>query len=185
MTDHQHRDSDPTRVEEEPPRRIEVAYVARAHGIRGEVLAVPIVDGSTTLADVDAVFLGERRYGVLQARPVNDGYLLLLEGVTDRDVAAALRGQQVEVERDDLELDDDDVLLADLVGCQVVTADGARWGEVVSIELGPQDRLVIHDVEAKIERLLPVVDAFIADIDLDGAVITITPPDGIPEDPIS
>jgi ribosomal 30S subunit maturation factor RimM len=55
---------------------------------------------------------------------------------------------------------------------------------VVAIEVGLQDRLVIHDVDARIERLLPVVDAFLADIDLDAAVITITPPDGIPEDPL-
>ncbi|HVV87107.1 MAG TPA: ribosome maturation factor RimM [Kofleriaceae bacterium] len=166
------------------PPRIEVGYVARAHGVRGEVLAVPLVGGSTTLGDVEAVWIGGRRHGVERARPVPDGYLLVLAGVGDRDVAAALRGQSIEVERGDLDLDEDDVLLADLVGCKVVTADGVAWGEVAAIELGPQDRLVIHDVDARIERLLPVVDAFLADIDLEAGVITITPPDGIPEDPL-
>ena len=34
------------------------------------------------------------------------------------------------------------------------------------------------------ERLLPVVDAFIADIDLAAKRITITPPDGFPEEPL-
>ena len=169
---------------DDEPRRIEVGYVARAHGVRGEVAVVPLVPGSTSVGEVDAVWIGGRRYAVAKARPVNDGYLLVLDGVTDRDVAAALRGQAVEVDRDDLDLEDDDVLLADLVGCKVVTADGVSWGEVVAIELGPQDRLVIHDVDARVERLLPVVDAFLADIDLEGAVITITPPDGIPEDPL-
>jgi 16S rRNA processing protein RimM len=166
------------------PRRLEVAYVAKAHGIRGEVMAVPFVGGSTTLGEVDAVWIGGHRYAIEKARPVPDGYLLVLAGVGDRDVAHALRGQQIEVDRDALELEDDDVLLADLVGCKVVTAEGVSWGEVVAIELGFQDRLVIHDVEAKIARLLPVVDAFLADIDLDEGVITITPPDGIPEDPL-
>jgi 16S rRNA processing protein RimM len=165
-------------------RRVEVAYVARAHGIRGEVLAVPIVDGSTTLAGVDAVWIGERRYPVEKARPVPDGYLLVLAGVGDRDVAHALKGSTLEVERDELALAEDEVLLADLVGCRVFTADGDAWGEVVAIELGPQDRLVIHDVEAKVERLLPVVDEFLADVDLERRQITVTPPEGIPEDPI-
>lgn len=164
--------------------RIEVAYISRAHGVRGEVLAVPIVGGSTTLAFVDDIWIGGRRYGVERARPVPDGYLLVLAGVTDRDVAHALRGQQIEVAREDLALDDDEVLLADLVGCQVVTADGVAWGEVVAIEIGPQDRLVVHDLANKLERLLPVVDAFIADIDLDAKRITITPPDGFPEEPL-
>lgn len=165
-------------------RRIEVAYISRAHGVRGEVLAVPLVDGSTTLADVEAVWIDGRAYPVARARPVPDGYLLLLDGVSDRDVAAGLRGKTVWVERDELELEDGEVLLADLVGCRLVTADGAPWGEVVAIELGPQDRLVIHDRAAGVERLLPVVDAFLADIDLDARVITVTPPDGWPEDPL-
>ena len=164
--------------------RIDIAYVARAHGVRGEILAVPIVPGSETLGGLDWIWLGGRRYEIERARPVPDGYLVVLRGVSDRDVAHALRGQTLAIERDELDLDEDDVLLADLVGCRVVTADGVAWGEVVAIELGPQDRLVIHDLEAKIARLLPVVDAFLADIDLEGRVITITPPEGFPEDPL-
>jgi 16S rRNA processing protein RimM len=167
-----------------PARRVEVAYVSRAHGVRGEVLAVPIVGGSTTLEEVDAAWFNGRRIAIERARPVPDGYLLVLAGVRDRDVAHALRGQTIEVDRDDLDLDDDEVLLADLVGCRVVTADGVAWGEVAAIELGPQDRLVIRDVAAGVERLLPVVDEFLADIDLEGRVITVTPPEGLPEDPL-
>lgn len=169
---------------DERPPRLEVAYIARAHGVRGEVLATPIVDGSTTLDGIEAIWIGGRRYDVERSRPVNHGYLLVLAGLTDRDVAHALRGQKIEVERDDIDLDDGEVLLADLVGCKVVTAAGVTWGEVVAVELGPQDRLVIHDLEAKLERLLPVVDQLLADIDLEGRLITITPPEDWPADPI-
>lgn len=164
--------------------RVEVAYIARAHGIRGEVLAVPIVDGSTTLAGAEAVWIAGRRYALRGARPTPDGYLLALEGVTDRDVAAGLRGQKIHVDRSELDLGEDDVLLADLVGCKVFTIDGDAWGEVTAVELGPQDRLVIQDREARLERLLPVVDAFLADIDLDTRTITVSPPDDFPADPL-
>ena len=170
---------------DERPPRLEVAYIAKAHGVRGEVMATPIVDGSTTLDGIEAIWIGGRRYAVERSRPVNDGYLLVLTGVTDRDVAQARRGKLVEVERDDVDLDEGEVLLADLVGCKVVTADGVAWGEVVAVELGPQDRLVIHDVDAKLERLLPVVDELLADIDLEGRLITITPPEDWPVDKIT
>ena len=43
-------------------------------------------------------------------------------------------------------------------------------------------RLVIHDGDR--ERLLPIVDAFIVDVDLEAAVITVTPPDGMPDSAI-
>ncbi len=169
--------------------RVEVATIAKAHGIRGEVLAVSIDASSETLGDVDHVWIGGRRYAVVAARPVGGAYLLAVEGIVDRDAAAALRGQVVEVARDQLDLDDDDVLYADLVGCRCQLPDGRPWGTIVAIELGPQDRLVIHDEQHEdgspgaVERLLPLVDAFIAAVDRDQKIVVVTPPDGIPEDP--
>ena len=169
--------------------RVEVATIAKAHGIRGEVLAVSIDASSETLGAVDHVWVGERRYAVVGARPVGGAYLLALEGLTDRDAAAALRGQVVSVARDQLELDEDDVLYADLVGCRCQLPDGRPWGTIVAIELGPQDRLVIHDDQHEdgspgaVERLLPLVDAFIADVDAERRIVVVTPPDGIPEEP--
>jgi len=169
--------------------RVEIATVAKAHGVRGQVLAVLIDDESDTLDHVDEVWLGADRFVIVEARRLVGAYLLQLEGVTDRDVAAALRGRKVSVARDQIGVDPNDVLYADLIGCRCQLADGRPWGTIVSIELGPQDRLVIHDEQREdgtpgaIERLLPVVDAFIASIDLVARVVIVTPPDGIPEDP--
>lgn len=168
---------------------VEVATVAKAHGVRGEVLAVLIDPASETLGQVEHVVIGGQRRAVVSARPIDGAYLLAVEGVTDRDAAAALRGQTIAVHRDQLDLDDDDVLYADLVGCRCQLADGRPWGTIVAIELGPQDRLVIHDDRHEdgspgtVERLLPLVDAFIASVDTDARVVVVTPPDGIPEEP--
>lgn len=144
---------------------------------------------SDTLDHVEAVWIGDRRFAVVSARRIDGAYLLAVEGVTDRDVAAALRGQVVAVDRDQLELDEDDVLYADLVGCRCELPDGRPWGEIVAIELGPQDRLVIHDERSTdgtpgpVERLLPLVDAFVGEVDLERRVVIVDPPEGLPEDP--
>lgn len=183
-------ESAPEAADRDPAsERVEVATIAKAHGIRGEVLAVSIDPSSETLGDVEHVWIGDRRYAVVSARPVGGAYLLAVEGITDRDAAAALRGQVVAVARDQLDLDEDDVLYADLVGCACQLPDGRPWGTIVAIELGPQDRLVIHDDQHEdgspgaVERLLPLVDAFIADVDRERRIVVVTPPDGIPEDP--
>src|SRR5690606_15980344 len=105
--------------------------------------------------------------------------LALLEGIGDRDAAEALRGSTVEVDREDLELDDGEVLLADLVGCRAVLADGSDWGEVVRVVTGPQDRLVIR--HGDIERELPLVDELVTAIDLEAGTIEVAPPEGLPE----
>lgn len=166
-----------------PDSRIEIGYVARAHGIRGEICAVPHDPESTTLSAVTAVWIGGKRYAIAQARDTNKGVLLVLEGLTDRTIAEGLRGQAVEVERSELALGEGDVLLADLVGCRVQLRDGTPWGEIVDLDLGPQVRLVIHD--GGVERLLPLVDELVPAIDLEARLVTVDPPEGLPEDPVT
>src|SRR5688500_10159547 len=99
--------------------RIEVGFVARAHGIRGEVCAITHDPESTTLGDVEAVWIGGKRFTVIGARDTQKGWLLSLDGVPDRNAAEGLRGSTVEVEREDIELGEDEMLIADLVGCAV------------------------------------------------------------------
>jgi 16S rRNA processing protein RimM len=164
--------------------RVEIGGIARAHGIRGEVVIVTHDPDSETLGFVETIYVADRAYRVSNARDTHRGWLVLLEGVTTRNDAERLQGARVEVLREDLELDEDEVLLHDLVGSKVVLRDGTPWGVVFAIDQGPgQDRLVIHD--NGIERMVPLVDALVPKIDLDAGVITVDPPEGTPETPAS
>jgi 16S rRNA processing protein RimM len=164
----------------ETPETVEIGFVARAHGIRGEVRVHLHNPASTALDGVEVLWLGAREYRIESARPVAGAYLVALAGVPDRNAAEALRGRPVSVARGDLELEEGEVLLADLVGCRVELLDGSDWGTVSALELGAQDRLVIR--QGDIERLLPVVDAFVIEIDVDGRRIVVDPPADLPED---
>ena len=160
--------------------RIEIGGIARAHGIKGEIVIVTHDPDSPLLGEVASVLIDGTERKIVSARDTHRGWLVQLEGVLTRNDAEALRGKQVEVDRAALELDEDDVLLEDLVGCRVVLPDGRPWGEITAIDAGPQqDRLVIHDGDT--ERLLPLVDQFVTDIDLDAGVVTVDPPEGLPE----
>lgn len=162
--------------------RIEIGGVARAHGIRGEVVIVTHDPSSATLGEIERIFIGGAPYAILAARDTQRGWLVLLDGIATRTAAEALRGRPVEVLRDDLELAPDDILLHDLVGCAVRLLDGTPWGTIAAIDTVPgglQDRLVIH--HGNVERMLPLVDVFVKDIDLDARVVTVDPPEGLPE----
>lgn len=163
--------------------RIEVGYVARAHGIRGEIAAVPHDPESTTLGEVEAVWIRGRRYQVEVARHTDKGFLMKLAEVPDRNAAEALRGGTVEVDRADIAMEEGDVFIADLVGCEARLPDGTPYGTIVRLEIGPQVRLVIH--HGSVERLLPLVDELVPAIDLDARIVTVDPPEGLPEEPIS
>jgi 16S rRNA processing protein RimM len=160
--------------------RIEIGGVARAHGIRGEVVIITHDPESDTLGCVESIWIGGVERKIQKARDTQRGWLVALEGVTTRNDAEALRGQPVEVERAALQLEPDDVLLGDLVDCEVRLPDGTPWGTIAEIMVGPhQDLLVIHDGE--IERLLPLVDQFVTNIDLEAGVVTVDPPADLPE----
>jgi 16S rRNA processing protein RimM len=164
--------------------RIEIGYVAAAHGIRGELRVTTHDPASTTLDDASAVWIKGRRYAIEQARATPKGWLLALEDLVDRNAAEALRGSAIEVDREEIPMEEGDVLLADLVGCRAQLPDGTPWGEIVGVDTGLQVRLVIHDKAKGVERLVPLVDELVPAIDLDARLVTIDPPAEWPEDPL-
>ena len=159
--------------------RIEIGRIARAHGIRGEVVIATHDPASDVLDELPTLWIGGATRRVTEARHTHRGWLVQLEGVATRTDAETLRGQVVEIDRAALDLEEDDILLDDLVGCEVRRVDGTPWGTIHAVESGMQDLLVIHDGE--LERLLPLVDEFVKNIDLAAGVVTVDPPEGLPE----
>src|SRR6478752_2887245 len=107
--------------------RIEIGGIARAHGIKGEVVIVTHDPDSETLGRVETIYVAGTPRTIKQARDTHRGWLVALDGVVTRNDAEALQGKPVEVDRDALELDEDDVLLNDLVGCAVKKTAGTPW----------------------------------------------------------
>ncbi len=162
--------------------RIEIGYVARAHGVRGEIRVVPHDPASTALSRAEEIAVGGDPFTVVRMRRVQGGFLLVLDGVADRERAEELRGLPVEVERSLIPLEPGEVILADLVGCDVLLSDGRSYGVVAGIASAGQDLLVIHDGE--VERLLPYVPAFVKEVDVAARKLVVEPPAGLPEEPI-
>ena len=123
--------------------RLAVGRVARAHGVRGRLLVAPYNAESTGLEKVRRLFLEGREFEVARAERVNLGYLVALRGIDDRDAADALRGQEVEVDRDELPpAEEGEVYAVDLIGFEVADAAGRVRGVVEDLEeAGAQDLL--------------------------------------------
>ncbi len=159
---------------------VEIGVVTRPHGVRG-ALRVQVHDpASDTLASVRRVFVGAREFELRAAKRTPKGFVLEVAGINDRDRAEELRDAPIAVRREDVPTADGEVLLADLVGCRVELPDGTSYGEVEDVQAGPQDRLVIADGD--VERLLPLVDAFVVDIDLASRKVVVDPPADLPEE---
>jgi 16S rRNA processing protein RimM len=162
--------------------RVTVGYVARPHGVRGE-LRVHLHDpASTSLYDVGRAWFGGRELAIDSVRPTSGALLLKLDGVDDRDAAAALAGAAIEIGRADVPLAEGEFLIADLPGCEVFDREGKSLGAIVKVWHGPQDLLVIHD--ATHERLLPLVPVFLIEVDIGARRVVVDPPDDLPAEPL-
>lgn len=159
--------------------QVEIGVIARPHGVRGELRVHLHNPESTALDVVMDLVVGGRSYEITSARMVKGGGLVRLKDVEDRTAAEFLVGKPVVVLRDQLELDDEDQLLSDFLGCELTLMDGTPWGRVVEVVAGTQDRMVIHDGD--IERYLPLVDVFLHSIDLEAKQIVVDPPEDLPE----
>jgi 16S rRNA processing protein RimM len=159
-----------------------VGRVARAHGVRGRILLVPYNEDSQELVRIVSLWLrpkeGEpRRFEVGKAERVSLGYLVALRGISDRDAAAALRGQEALVDRAELPAPgEDELYAADLVGMSTVDQAGTERGEVVGLETaGLQELLRLRNGQR--ESLVPL--SLVREVDEAARKITIDAPEGL------
>lgn len=116
---------------------------------------------------------GWREFAVADGQRHGKGVIARLDGVDDRNAAAALVGAEVAVRRDQLPpLGEDEYYWSDLEGLEVITIDGWHLGRVDHLlETGANDVLVVHGDR---ERLIPFVRPdVVTAVDLDAAVIRV------------
>jgi 16S rRNA processing protein RimM len=159
--------------------RVAVARVVKPHGVRGALKVLAFDSGSTVLLEVDKVWLGvsaTRPHTVLDCQPAQAGFVLVLEGVADRDAAEAQRGVLLWVSRHDLSLGEGEYLIADLVGCTAVDVAGVLLGTVSEVLPMPAQDVIVLRSPGGGERMVPLVDAFVREVDLDGRRLVLDPP---------
>ncbi len=127
-------------------RKIPLAAVAGAHGIKGEVRLKLFSDSSESLERHSRLFVGGAPRRLLGVRDSGKGAIARFEGVADRTAAEGLRGSLVEVDRADLPpLGEGEYYHADLIGLACVDREGRALGSVVTVEnFGAGDLLEIE-----------------------------------------
>ncbi len=109
--------------------------------------------------------------------------LAKLEGIESIEQAEDLKGLKIFVPEDEVEVDEDEYLWQDLMGCTVVDQHGNKLGEVSALhEYGAQDNLEIkttEDMDESGEWLLPFIEDVIVEVDLDARKIQVELLDGM------
>ena len=164
-----------------------VGFIARPHGVRGEV----VVDVSTDEPEAryavgNALATDPPDAGPLtveSVRPHHGRLLVGFEGVEDRDAAEHLRGVKLCVDSADIaeSADPDEFSDFQLIGLAAVDPDGQRLGEVVRVDHGPAADLLVLRLPDGREALVPFVKAIVPEVDVAGGRLVLTPPGGLLE----
>lgn len=151
--------------------RLEVGRIARAHGLRGDVVIAPITDLDARFAVGSTLYDGDTPMEIVASRVQADRFVVRFAGIDDRSAAESLRGHLLHA--DQVAADDGTIFVHDLVSSRVLDQHGRDLGVVTHVEANPAHDIMVCDTG----MLIPVV--FLRDHG--GGVIHTDLPDGLVE----
>lgn len=158
------------------PRYLAVARVVRPFGVRGELKLEVLTGFPEKLGRLSRVYVGEQAtpHEVMRFQWHGDKLLLQLADVCDRNAAEELRGQLVQIAREDaVELAPGQFYEHQIIGLSVVTTGGEPLGQVIEVlATGANDVYVVQGPRGQV--LLPARVEVVRTIDLDTGTMTVT-----------
>jgi 16S rRNA processing protein RimM len=158
------------------PAFIAVGKLRHAHGVHGEMLMEVYTDFPDRLQPGVILYLGQEdlQLRLIKCRQHGKGLLMTFEGFSSPEEIGQYRNQIVYVKSIDRPpLENGEYYHHQLIGLRVVTRDGKTIGTVTEIlETGASDVLLVLP-ESGPEILIPVVDSFVHEINLDRREITV------------
>lgn len=159
---------------------IPVGRLVGLFGVRGELKCDPTPVGRDLLAAGERFVAVHgntvRAVTIASIRPHKGRVLVRFEQIADANAAAALVGWELRAERSRVRLAPGEYLSDDLIGCTVYDAAGTALGDVRAVEHYPaSDMLVVRG------GMIPLVRAFVREIDITARRIVVEIPDGLLE----
>ena len=160
---------------------LEAGEIVNTHGIRGEIKIMPWADSPEFLCQFDTFYLDGKPVKVLAARPHKTMVLAQLEGVDTVEKAMRLKGKVLSIDRTGVELPEGRHFLADLMGLTVLdNATGEELGRIEDILTPPAHEVYVVRGRGK-EYMIPAVDAFLAETNVEGGYIRVNLIEGMGE----
>lgn len=168
-----------------------IGKIHSSQGVRGDVFVILNIENPPWLSQWKTLILknlegAEQSFKILNKKPHSKqgktGFILQLEGVSDRDVADSLVHQTVWVTEDYLtSKKGETIYLKEILNFLVVDATRGEVGPIVGFSSnGAQDLLCI-DVKGQVYEV-PFVKAFLQKIDFENKKVLMDIPQGLLED---
>ena len=151
-------------------KRLQVGVISSTHGVRGEVKVFPTTDDAGRFKQLRKVYLDTGREELLleieTVKFFKQFAILKFKGIDSINEIERYRGRSLLIDREDgVPLDEDEYYIADIIGMEVFTEDGKRFGTLRDVlETGANDVYIIDTAEYG-EVLVPAIRDCILDVD--------------------
>jgi 16S rRNA processing protein RimM len=170
-------------------QRITIGQISRVHGVKGEMVVVPLTDNPQRFFELEKIFVFKdekvTQFKVEKVRTdpkskrLKERVLLKLKGVESPEAAKKIVGSFLEIEKEDLiELPEGRYFIFDIIGMKVVTTEEKELGRVKEvISLPANDVWVVQGGEKEYD--IPAIKEVVKEIDLEKKVMIIEPKEGL------
>ncbi len=160
------------------PPRILLGVFGAPHGVRGELRLKSMTGEPAAIGRYAPLTTadGSRTFRIQSLHPVKADMLVArVEGVTDRDAAAALTNTGLYVERARLPPpDEDEFYHADLIGLSAEDPGGVAVGSVAAVlNFGAGDLLAVRR-DGRDDLLVPFTRVFVPVLDFSGGRVVVS-----------
>ena len=160
----------------EPSDPVVVGVVVAPHGVRGSLRVRATGTGGHLREGVEPVVAGQRRR-ISRVRETPKGFLIDLEGVGDRSGAAALRGEELVLDRRELDTPEEgEFYVRDLVGLTAISDAGEVVGTVVETFETPAHEILVVIKEGEV-LYVPFTLEHVPEVDLATRCAVVRPPE--------
>ena len=166
-----------------------VGDILGTHGLKGALIVYSHTRPASAVAGYSCWWLGKtaetaKAYSVKRCWQHGKRMLAAIDGINDCNSAEQFKGLKVWVPASEVEVDDDEYLWEELIGCEVLREGSDELlGTVEALEeYGAQDNLLIRtpeDAEIQGEWLIPFIEETIVEVDLDEGTIVVDLPEGM------
>lgn len=159
--------------------KIKVGKIVNAVGLKGEVKVYNYSDSSEIYEITPEMYIGDKLMEIENVRLQKNMVILKIAGMDDRNAAEDAKGREIFITEDDLpELEEGEFYIRDLIGMAVIEGDTVLGKVKDVIQNTAQDVFEVERENGK-QLLIPRVDEFVLDIDLDTREIKVSLPDGL------
>lgn len=150
-------------------QKLKLGKIIGAVGLRGEVRVYPYTDYKEKFEEMPYVMTDRGiHYEIERVRYIKNTVIIKLKGVDDRNMSEALKEEYLYVfKKDAPPLELDSYYIHDLIGLRAENEDGKMLGHLSDvIQNSAQDIYEVETPEGK-KILIPAVEEFIREIDLE------------------